>query len=88
MTVWLIWELIIRTLDNFSGHTSLEVFRNEILAAWQKDQNVKVLISDFMNSEIRISTFKFSPADKLLGFYCEKSLLTPFLMGTLNLDDG
>ena len=29
---------------------SLEVFRNEILSAWQKDLNVEViLISEFMN---------------------------------------
>ena len=35
----------------------LEVFLNEILAAWLKGLNVEViLISEFMNSEIRISS--------------------------------
>ena len=40
-------------------HLSLEVFRNEILTTWQKNLYVEViLISELMNSEIRITSTK------------------------------
>ena len=42
-------------------YTSIEVFRNEILAAWQKYLNVEViLISEFVISEMWISSTKMS----------------------------
>ena len=40
---------------------SQEVFRNEILLAWQKSLNVEViLISEFMNSEVNITSNNFA----------------------------
>ena len=46
-------------IDLISSLETLEVFRNEILAAWQKDLNVEtILISESMNSEIRIISNK------------------------------
>ena len=37
---------------------TIEVFRNEILLAWQEDLNVEVILisSEIMNSEIRITS--------------------------------
>ena len=61
-----------------------EVFRNEILPAWQKGLNGEVilisefiLISEITNSEKRItSTLRyFCQAGKLAGFHFEKSLM-------------
>ena len=38
---------------------TLEVFRNEVLAAWQKDLNVEmILIPEFVNSEMKITSTK------------------------------
>ena len=43
---------------------TIEVFRNEILAAWQEGLNIEmILISEFMNSEIRITSNNFCRTD-------------------------